>query len=78
MLYQLCNQFGFTVDEICYGWSDKENTKKYGYTHLISEGKYQVDDRLRTILQKLDMSLYAQVDEKIKVLKRKEEIEGVE
>ena len=68
MLYQLCQQNSYSVDALCNGNTDKTRAKKLGYTHLISEGKYKVDNRLRVILQKLDMSLYTLVDDKIRSL----------
>ena len=69
MLYQLCQQNRYSVDTICNGWDDKINPKFYGYTHLISEGKYKVDDKLKVILKKLDPELYEEVNDKIIKLK---------
>ena len=71
MLYQLCQQNGFSVDSLCDTPTDKVGPKKFGYTHLISEGKYKVDNRLRIILQKLDVNLHSQVDNKIRNFKKR-------
>lgn len=70
MLYQICQQNNFSVDTICNGWNDKLNPKKLGYTHLISEGKYKVDDRLKEILRNLDAELYTQVINKIRGIEK--------
>ena len=75
ILYQLCGQNSFNVDTICEGWDDTENAKRYGYTHLISEGKYKVNHRLRIILKKLDIDLYEKVESKIKELAKVKDCE---
>jgi len=53
VIFQLCRQNGYRVECICDGFYDDKKARDIGYTHLISEQKYEVDDELRKILRKL-------------------------
>ena len=66
LLYQLCEQNNFSVECICDGWVDQERAKTIGFTHLISEQKYHIDEQLESILLELDDNLYGVASEKIK------------
>jgi len=53
LLFQLCKQHGFHVECICDGFNQDAKARDIGYAHLISEQKYEVDNELRNILQRL-------------------------
>ena len=65
LVFQLCEQNNFKVELLCDGWYSQERAKKIGYTHLISEQKYNIDDELKRVLLKLDESLFHKVMKKI-------------
>jgi len=54
VLFHLCKQHGFRVQCICDGFNQDQKAREIGYAHLISEQKYEVDDELRKILQRLN------------------------
>jgi len=68
LLYQLCEQNNFSVECICDGWVDQERAKEIGFTHLISEHKYYIDDELKNILSELDVNLFKIVSVKLEKL----------
>ena len=65
VLYQLCDQFGYSGTALIAG-NEQENAKKIGYTHLISEEKYRIDDKLKNILLELDSDLLSKIWKKAK------------
>ena len=64
LLYQLCEQNNFSVEYICDGWADQARANKIGYTHLISEQKYYIDEELNDVLLQLDADLLKKVTDK--------------
>ena len=54
VVFQICKQYNFSVECICNDFNPDKRAREIGYTHLISQQKYEVDDTLREILRKLN------------------------
>ena len=67
LLYQICEQQKFSVDTICNGWGCPLPSI-IGFTHLISEHKYNIDNQLKDILLNLNKELYNMVINKVNEL----------
>ena len=66
LLYQLCKQNNYSVECLCDGWVDQRRAKSIGFTHLISEQKYHIDEQLENVLLELDGGLHRIAVERIK------------
>jgi hypothetical protein len=64
LVYQLCEQNGFSAETLCNGWGCPI-ASEIGFTHLISEQKYYIDDKLKNILMRLDERIYSRIVNKL-------------